>query len=186
MSAFKRRNLCILGVDPGLEGAMAIISIEHDPYVFDLPTIGTGTKRCLNEHGILERLGGFSIDHAYVEYVSAMPGWGSGGSFRFGMSFGTLRTIVALRGIPYTLVTPVKWKKHFNLSGKDKEGDRQMAIRLYPAHAEKFSRKKDHQRADAILLATYGLQIHNRIDSSSSGNHDRRPRLISSVPTQGD
>lgn len=178
---FKRDKLCILGVDPGLEGAAAILEPMADPVVFDLETVGTGTKRCLDEHAFFHRLGQHSIDHAYIEYVSAMPGWGSGGSFRFGMSFGTLRAIVSLRGIPYTLVTPVKWKKHFNLPGKDKEASRQRALQLYPQISEKLVLKKHHQRAEALLLATYGLQ--NR---SSSGERITGLRSFSSVSTPGD
>lgn len=177
---FKRDKICVLGVDPGLEGALAVLDIDGAISILDLPTTGIGTKRCLDEHGISRWLGNYSIDHAYIEYVSAMPGWGSGGSFRFGMSFGILRAIVSLRGIPYTLVTPAKWKKHFALPGKDKEASRQRALQLNPHIADLLSRKKDHQRAEALLLATYGMEC------SSSGNQIKRPHLISSASANGD
>jgi crossover junction endodeoxyribonuclease RuvC len=149
-----------LGIDPGLEGAVAVLDSENPSRITaaDLPTTGSGTKRCIDELGLMRWLAPFDIDHAFIEYVSAMPGWGSGGSFRFGMAFGTLRAIIAMRGVPYTLVTPVKWKKFHSLPGGDKEAARQRALQLFPKSAELFARKKDHQRAEAALIATYGLQ----------------------------
>lgn len=157
---FKRNNIRILGIDPGLEGAVAVFDSAEPSAVVadDLPTVGEGTKRCIDELSLHRWLGANSADHAFIEYVSAMQQWGVASSFRFGMSFGTLRAVVALHGIPYTLVTPVKWKRFFNLTGGDKEGSRQRALQLYPHSAQLFERKKDHQRAEAALIATYGFK----------------------------
>ncbi|HEY6022496.1 MAG TPA: hypothetical protein VIY48_22320 [Candidatus Paceibacterota bacterium] len=157
---FKRAKIRILGIDPGLEGAVAVLDSEQPDHVVtdDLPTVGLGTKRCIDEWALHRWLAVNNADHAFIEYVSAMQHWGAGGSFRFGMSFGTLRAVVALHGIPYTLVTPVKWKKYFGLAGGDKEGSRQRALQLYPKSAQAFERKKDHQRAEAALIATYGFK----------------------------
>ncbi len=165
---FKRSKVRILGIDPGLEGAAAILDpdVPGAVEVFDLPTSGEGTKRSINETEFLRLLGKYDLDHAFIEHVVGRMGWGAGGAFRFGMAFGALRAIVAVRGIPFTLVTPQKWKKFYGLKGgqKDqmpsqaKEQSRQRAIQLFPQSSELFSRKKDHQRGEAALIALYGLQ----------------------------
>jgi crossover junction endodeoxyribonuclease RuvC len=147
----------ILGIDPGLDGAVAVLD-SNTIEAADIPTIGTGSQRCVDELALNRWLtASGKIDHAFIEYVSAMPGQGVSSMFRFGMAFGTLRAVVALAGIPYTLVTAAKWKKSYGL-GRDKEASRQRVLQLWPKHAELFARKKDHQRAEALLLAAYGRQ----------------------------
>jgi hypothetical protein len=59
--------------------------------------------------------------------------------------------------VPLHLVTPGKWKKHFQLTS-DKEQSRELAIRLFPGSAFQFNRKKHHGRAEAALLARYGAE----------------------------
>ncbi len=163
---FKRDRSLILGIDPGLDGAAAIIDTGLPGYVetFDLPTIGESTKRQIHEMEFLRLLGKYALDHAFIEYVVGRNTWGAGGSFRFGMAFGALRAIVAVRGIPFTLVTPQKWKKFYGLKGGEKEQSRQRAIQLFPKSTELFTRKKDHQRGEAALIALYGIKT-----SSPSG-----------------
>lgn len=161
---FKQNKFRILGIDPGLEGAVAVFdsSSPNKISAVDIPTIGEGTKRIIDIATLNRWLAINDADIAYLEYVSAMPGWGSGGSFRFGMSFGALRAWLTLRGIPYVLVPPTKWKKVYNLKGGEKEDARRLACQMFPGSTELFERKKDHQRAEASLLAHYGFQLSGR------------------------
>lgn len=84
-------------------------------------------------------------------------GMGAASAWRFGLGIGQIRGCVATLGIPYTLVTPQKWMKLFGLRGNDKESHRQYAIRRVPSAAEFLTLKKNHQRADALLLALWGM-----------------------------
>lgn len=168
----------VLGIDPGLNGAAAVYDTAAPDAVsaFDLPTVGEDTKRVIDVGALARwveaqmpfgerqdqppRSGDNRVrHHAFVEYVTAMQDWGVGSAFRFGMSFGSLRATVALCGIPYTLVVPVKWKKFYGLKGGDKEGSRLRAIQLFPQAGDLFERVKDHQRAEAALIAAYGAKI---------------------------
>jgi crossover junction endodeoxyribonuclease RuvC len=161
----------VLGIDPGLSGAAVVIENGQVVAVTDLPTVGDGTKRALDEHALHRWLGAHHADHAFIEQVSAMLGWGVGATFRFGMAYGAIRAVIALHGIPYTLVSPVKWKKFYSLTGQEKEASRQRALQLFPQGAAFFARKMDHQRADAALVANYGL--------SSMGSEPRAKRNAS-------
>ena len=95
---------------------------------------------------------------AVLEQVSAMPGQGVSSTFRFGQNFGAVQMAIAGHGYVSHLVTPVTWKKHFKLS-RDKGVSRSLAMDRFPNQAEKFSRVKDDGRAEAALLALYGLEV---------------------------
>jgi crossover junction endodeoxyribonuclease RuvC len=98
-----------------------------------------------------------SPDLAIVERVAAMPKQGVASTFKFGASYGALLGVIGALGIPSVLVTPTKWKKHFALDA-EKERARALALRMWPARSELFSRKKDHGRAEAALLARFGAE----------------------------
>ena len=93
---------------------------------------------------------------AVIEQVGAMPKQGVSSTFKFGASFGLVRGVVLALGVPLHHVTPGVWKKHFRLNS-DKEKARALALRFWPA-SEHFSRKKDHGRAEAALIARYGAE----------------------------
>ena len=146
-----------LGVDVGLQGAIAILnddlSLED---VFDMPIMPLKKgKNQVNASALATIL---RIDKqpaiAYVEAVSAMPNQGVSSMFSFGTSYGIVQGVLAALGIPIVLITPQSWKKKAGLLGKDKQMARTLAQRLYP-NAD-LSRKKDIGRADAILIARYG------------------------------
>ena len=143
---------CILGVDPGVSGAVAFYYPEHPDRVVteDVPVaageINVPTLRDL----ILEMKPGF----AWVERVHSMPKQGVSSSFAFGMAFGTVRGVIQALGVPMELVTPQRWKKAYRLDS-DKEKARALALRLWPM-SKQFSRKKDHGRAEAALIAKFG------------------------------
>jgi crossover junction endodeoxyribonuclease RuvC len=90
-----------------------------------------------------------------VEQVNAMPGQGVTSMFNFGQSFGVIKGICAALSLPIYFVRPTKWKKHFNLIKTNKDASRTKIIEVYPEISSKLQRKKDSNRADAILIALY-------------------------------
>lgn len=98
----------------------------------------------------------YAPDVALIERVHAMRGQGVSSCFNFGMGYGVLQGVLGAKRIPFYLITPQEWKKHHRL-GPDKGAARGMAARLFPVQAELFSRVKDDGRAEAALLALFGL-----------------------------
>ena len=90
-----------------------------------------------------------------VEHVNAMPGQGVTSMFNFGQSFGVIKGICSALKIPIYFVRPTKWKKHFNLIKTNKDASRTKVIEVYPEISSQLSRKKDSNKADAILIARY-------------------------------
>ena len=95
------------------------------------------------------------IAKVVVEHVTAMPGQGVTSMFNFGQSFGVIKGICAALKLPIHFVRPTKWKKHFNLIKTNKDASRTKVIEIYPNISNKLSRKKDSNKADAILIARY-------------------------------
>ena len=93
-------------------------------------------------------------DLAVVERVGAMPGNGSVAMFRFGTAFGIILGVLAAAGVPFLLISPNVWKKAVGLS-KDKDASRTMALQHYPDAALFLARKKDHGRAESLMLAHF-------------------------------
>ncbi len=156
--------MILLGIDPGLSGALAALDAHGLRDVADMPIMarGKGTGRVksqVNPAGILELLRGWSDPRdsllAVLEHVAAMPGQGVAGVFSLGDSYGCLRGVLAAKGISVKIVSPGAWKRAYGLDS-DKERARARAMELYPAAS--LSRKRDHGRAEAILLARYGLE----------------------------
>jgi crossover junction endodeoxyribonuclease RuvC len=147
----------ILGVDPGLEGAFAILSADGDLLlVDDLPTIGSGTQRRIDAANLAVILRDQDIAAAVVEQVGARPGQGVSSMFRFGQSLGTVAGVIGALSVPLTWTSPASWKKAMSLNS-DAERSRQAAIERWPSHAQHFGRNKDHNRAEAALLALWAV-----------------------------
>jgi len=153
-----------IGVDPGSTGAMAFLYYSTTPDIIMEINIydyeGGGALRELRQ---IAGLNLQNICHVIIEAVHAMPGQGVSSTFKFGVSYGKVIGWVEALGYPHEFVTPAKWKKEMYDSAarlKDlKEQSRQLAIRFYP-DAEKFlKRKKDHNRAESLLLAGYCKRI---------------------------
>ncbi len=146
---------CILGVDPGCSGAIAFYFPEVPSRIGaeDMPTANGE----IDAATLANKIAAMAPDLCFVEMVGAMPKQGVSSTFKFGRAFGTAIGVVGALKVPMILVTPQKWKRHFRLSS-DKEASRAMALRLFPACAEHFQRKKDHGRAEAALLAKYGAE----------------------------
>jgi Holliday junction resolvasome RuvABC endonuclease subunit len=150
----------ILGVDPGLSGALAVIEIINGvPMlldVVDIPVLGSGAKARVDVIAASEWITKYAPSQAYVERVQAFPLQGRSSAFHFGRSTGAIETIVMLCRIPTTWIEPSSWKRKFHLPGKDKEAARQLAVTQFPAMHHLFARKRDHNRAEAALIALFG------------------------------
>ena len=153
--------MIIIGIDPGISGAISIIENKKILEVYDTPTMidGKKNKKQINSaqvtNIIKERLIGGKKVVVVVEHVNAMPGQGVTSMFNFGQSFGVIKGICAALSLPIYFVRPTKWKKHFNLIKTNKDASRTKVIEVYPEISDKLHRKKDSNRADAILIALY-------------------------------
>jgi crossover junction endodeoxyribonuclease RuvC len=155
--------MMILGVDPGLGGALAFLDPDRPDIVetVDIPVHmlvrGAKKKRELDIAGLIGILATRSIAHAFVEQVSSMPGQGVSGVFAFGKCYGAVLGVIAARSIPVSLVAPVKWKKAMGV-GKSKDGCRARASQLLPRCADQWKLRRDDGRSEAALLAVYGAR----------------------------
>ena len=149
-------EVCILGVDPGLSGAIAFYfpSRPERVAVEDMPLADGEISAPL----LAEMIVSFQPALAVIERVSAMPGQGVVSMFNFGRAYGDVRGVIGALAVPVHYVTPGKWKKHYQL-GADKEECRGRALQLFPSCADHFKRKKDHGRAEAALIAKYGAEM---------------------------
>ena len=158
--------MIIIGIDPGINGAISIIENKKIIEVYDTPTMidGKKNKRQINGAQVTnifkERLNGEKEVVVVVEHVNAMPGQGVTSMFNFGQSFGVIKGICAALNLPIYFVRPAKWKKHFNLIKTHKDASRTKVIEVYPEISSKLHRKKDSNRADAILIALYFNDTH--------------------------
>ena len=153
--------MIIIGIDPGVSGAISILEDKKVIKVFDMPTMIDGKKNKMQVNGsqvtniIKENLHNNKETIIVVEHVNAMPGQGVTSMFNFGQSFGVIKGVCAALSLPIYFVRPTKWKKHFNLIKTNKEASRTKVIEVYPEISSKLSRKKDSNKADAILIARY-------------------------------
>jgi crossover junction endodeoxyribonuclease RuvC len=153
--------MIIFGIDPGISGAISVLENKKVIEIFDMPTMIDGKKNKKQVNGaqvtniIKERLDDEKEIAVVVEHVNAMPGQGVTSMFNFGQSFGVIKGICSALSLPIHFVRPTKWKKHFNLIKTNKDASRTKVIQVYPEISSKLSRKKDANKADAILIARY-------------------------------
>ena len=151
-----------IGIDPGLTGAVAVLSAEGSlEALADIPVltlkVQRGTKQVYDVPGmvaLLEPYRGLQV-HVSIEESQAMPGQGTRSMLTIGFGYGLWIGILASLELPYTPVRPAIWKRSMGL-GKDKEASRLRAQQLYPGADLRL--KKHHGRAEALLLASYGLR----------------------------
>jgi hypothetical protein len=146
-----------LGIDPGKTGAVAVINSSKIIWIYDMPiTDGDLDGKRLAEFIKTIRYDHFPYINYGIEYVHSMPKQGVASTFNFGKNYGICLGILNAFKCNYDLVSPQKWKKYFNIPPKsDKSITLDIAKKLYPQSIDYFLRKKDHNRADAILIATY-------------------------------
>ena len=153
--------MMIFGIDPGVSGAISVLENKKIIEVYEMPTMIDGKKNKKQVNGsqvaniIKERLNGDNEIIVVVEHVNAMPGQGVTSMFNFGQSFGVIKGICSALSLPIYFVRPSKWKRYFNLIKTNKDASRTKVIQVYPEISSKLSRKKDSNKADAILIARY-------------------------------
>ena len=151
----------IIGIDPGLSGGIAILDDLKIFDMFDMPIMSEGkkNKNQLNSAQLVNIIKKHTLSNGdtfvIVEQVNAMPGQGVTSMFNFGQTFGSIKGICAALGLPIFYVRPAKWKKHFELINSSKDASRTKVIEMYPSISDRLSKKKDVNKADAILIARY-------------------------------
>lgn len=154
----------MLGTDPGLSGAIALIdTATGNVCAHDMPVIPYGKARLVNATVLSSLVEDFDPEFSIIEQVASRPGQGIATTSRFMHAAGTAYGAIAGKGIPFHFVVPQKWKRDLGLLGEGKEASRQLALKLYPQAAPFLKRKKDHDRAEALLLAHWGLMNPKRI-----------------------
>ena len=151
----------IIGIDPGLSGGIAVLDDSKIFDIYDMPIMSEGkkNKNQLNSAQLVNIIKKNIISSGatflIVEQVSAMPGQGVTSMFNFGQTFGSIKGICAALNLPIFFVRPAKWKKHFDLINSSKDASRTKVIEMYPSISPRLSKKKDVNKADAILIARY-------------------------------
>lgn len=143
----------VLGIDPGLDGAIALLG-DGFLSVRDMPTAGELKRRVVVAAEAAGIIKAWAPDIAVIEKVHAMPKQGVTSSFRFGQALGTIEGVCGALLIPVEYVTPQAWKKHFRLTA-NKDDARLRAMQTWPRIADELRRKKDADRAEALLIAQY-------------------------------
>ena len=155
--------MLIIAIDPGINGAICFFENGEVKDVLEMPTMAEGkkNKRQVNGHQMYNelsyRIKKYNIQNinVVVEQVSAMPGQGVTSMFNFGQSFGVIKGVCAAMQLPIFFVRPTKWKKHFELINTQKDASRTKAIEMFPKISSILSKKKDSNKADAILIASF-------------------------------
>jgi crossover junction endodeoxyribonuclease RuvC len=155
--------MLIIGIDPGITGSICFFQDGKIIDVIDMPNMAEGKKNKKQVNGAqifheislkIKNLRKEEIK-VVIEQVSAMPGQGVTSMFNFGQSFGILKGICSAMQLPMYFVRPAKWKKYFNLINSEKDASRTKAIEVFPYFSSQLLRKKDSNKADAILIASY-------------------------------
>ena len=155
--------MLIIGIDPGISGSICFFQDGKIIDVVEMPTMTEGKKNKKQVNGsqifneISEKIKKLDKKEikVVIEQVSAMPGQGVTSMFNFGQSFGILKGICSAMQLPMYFVRPAKWKKYFNLINSEKDASRTRAIEIFPYFSSQLSKKKDSNKADAILIASY-------------------------------
>ena len=160
--------MLVIGIDPGISGSICFFQDGKIIDVVEMPIMIEGKKNKKQVNGsqiyneISERIK--DIDKkdikVVIEQVSAMPGQGVTSMFNFGQSFGILKGICSAMQLPMYFVRPAKWKKYFNLINSEKDASRTRAIEIFPYFSSQLARKKDSNKADAILIASFYYETY--------------------------
>jgi len=160
--------MLVIGIDPGISGSICFFQDGVIIDVVEMPTMTEGKKNKKQVNGsqiyneILERTKKLDKKNikVVIEQVSAMPGQGVTSMFNFGQSYGILKGICSAMQLPMYFVRPAKWKKYFNLINSEKDASRTRAIEIFPYFSGQLSRKKDSNKADAILIASFYYETY--------------------------
>ena len=162
--------MLIIGIDPGISGSICFFEDGKILDVIEMPTMNEGKKNKRQVNGaqiyneITDRINKLRKQdvRVVVEQVSAMPGQGVTSMFNFGQSFGIIKGICSAMQLPLYFVRPAKWKKYFNLIKSEKDASRTRAIEIFPYFSSQLSKKKDSNKADAILIASFYYETYKK------------------------
>ena len=159
----------VVGIDPGLSGAIAILENNKVIDIFDMPVMSEGkkNKRQLNSAQLVNIIKESAANDedisVVVEQVNAMPGQGVTSMFNFGQTFGAIKGVCAALDLPIFFVRPSKWKKHFELINSSKDSSRTKVIEMYPSLSSQLAKKKDVNKSDAILIARFYTETRLKV-----------------------
>ena len=164
--------MLIIGIDPGISGAVCFFEDGQVKEIIDMPVMAEGKKNKRQINGpqtyneILKRINKFQKKDIIVviEQVSAMPGQGVTSMFNFGQSFGVLKGICSAMQLSMFFIRPAKWKKYFGLIKTEKDASRTKVIEIFPYISSELSRKKDSNKADAVLIASFFYNTYKKAD----------------------
>ena len=160
--------MLIIWIDPGISGSICFFQDGVIKDVVEMPTMIEGKKNKKQVNGsqifneISEKIKNMDKKNikVVIEHVTAMPGQGVTSMFNFGQSFGILKGICSAMQLSVYFVRPAKWKKFFNLINSEKDASRTRAIEIFPYYSSHLSRKKDSNKADAILIASFFFETY--------------------------
>ena len=160
--------MLIIGIDPGISGSICFLKDGVIKDVVEMPTMIEGKKNKKQVNGsqifneISENIKNTDKRNikVVIEHVTAMPGQGVTSMFNFGQSFGILKGICSAMQLSVYFVRPAKWKKYFNLINSEKDASRTRAIEIFPYYSSYLNRKKDSNKADAILIASFFFETY--------------------------
>jgi crossover junction endodeoxyribonuclease RuvC len=160
--------MLIIGIDPGISGSICFFEDGKIIDVVEMPTMAEGKKNKRQVNGsqihneISQKINKIEKQNVRVviEQVSAMPGQGVTSMFNFGQSFGILKGICSAMQLSMYFVRPAKWKKYFGLINSEKDASRTKAIEIFPYFSSQLSKKKDSNKADAILIASFYYETY--------------------------
>ncbi len=160
--------MLVIGIDPGISGSICFLKDGKILDVIEMPIMTDGKKNKKQVNGsqiyneFLKKIdkSNNSDTRVIIEHVSAMPGQGVTSMFNFGQSFGILKGICSAMQLPMYFVRPAKWKKYFNLINSEKDASRTRAIEIFPYFSSQLTKKKDANKADAILIASFYYETY--------------------------
>ena len=160
--------MLVIGIDPGITGSICFFEDGKIIDLIDMPNMADGKKQKKQVNGaqiyneILLRTKNVEKRNikVVIEHVSAMPGQGVTSMFNFGQSFGVLKGICSAMQLSMHFVRPAKWKRFFNLINAEKDASRTKAIEIFPYFSSQLSKKKDSNKADAILIASFYYETY--------------------------
>ncbi len=163
--------MLIIGIDPGISGAICFFENGQVKEIINMPVMADGKKNKRQINGpqtyneILKRINSYPKKDitVVIEQVSAMPGQGVTSMFNFGQSFGVIKGICSAMQLSMFFIRPAKWKKYFGLIKTEKDASRTKVIEIFPYISSELSRKKDSNKADAVLIASF---FYNTFDKS--------------------
>lgn len=149
--------MIVVGIDPGVTGAIAIHDGGRLTHVDDMPVFGGRTDALGLMEYLIEAIPYNAEAVVYLEDTQAMPKNGSIASYSLGLNTGIVVGVIQSLRHPLVRVKPAAWKVKMGVTRRDKNAMRGVVRELYPGWADHVKRVKDHNRAEAILISRYGV-----------------------------